>query len=155
MKTRTAQRIWGALLALGAGILLFRTLRMLLVERAWEMLLPWVVVALLAELLVDAACFGLSLRWAFLGETRASRVALRVGAAATILHALRVAIYVLGRAGPWRDFDRRPEFRGSTPVNWFWTWFAAVLSVAGLLVVLVIFLLRKRAERRRGQGMSG
>jgi hypothetical protein len=123
---------------------------MLFVEHAKEMLLPWVVCALFAELLADATCMGLSLRWAFLGEMRASRPALRVGAAATVLHAFRVMIYVLGRTGPWRDFDRRPEFRGSSTVEWFWVWFAAVLSAAGLLAVLVIFLLRRRGDSHRG-----
>ena len=124
-------------------------------EHALEMLLPWVVFALFAELLADAACIGLSLRWAFLGEMRASRTALRVGAAATILHAFRVMIYVLGRTGPWRDFYRRLEFRGSSTVDWFWVWFAAVPSVAGLLAILVIFLLRKRGDSHRGPGRQG
>lgn len=154
MTNQSRQRTLGLLLALGAGILLFRTLRMLLAEQALEILLPSVLALLFLELMVDVTCIGLSLRWAFLHAERASGAALRAGAAATILHAFRVLVYVLGRIGPLKDFDRKPEFRGTSSVDWFWVWFAAVLSLAGLIAVLVIYICRKRSRRSQGPAVE-
>jgi hypothetical protein len=65
-----------------------------------------------------------------------------------MLHAVRVLVYVLGRVAPWVDFDRRPEFRGPAAAAWFWVWFAAVMSAAGLVVVLVIYLVRRRTTAK-------
>jgi len=67
----------------------------------------------------------------------------------------RVLVYVLGRTGPWKDFDRRSEFRGASSIDWFWVWFAAVLSVAGLLAVLAIYLLRQRSRASQDRARRG
>jgi hypothetical protein len=63
-----------------------------------------------------------------------------------MLHALRVLIFVLGRTGPWVDFDVRPEQRSSHAARWTWdqVYFAATLSVLGVVGVLVIWRLRRR-----------
>lgn len=36
-----------------------------------------------------------------------------VTAALVVVHAFRVAVFALGRTGPWIDFDVRPEFRAT------------------------------------------
>jgi hypothetical protein len=71
-------------------------------------------------------------------------------AAATILHAVRVLIYALGRTAPLLNFDVRPERRVviGDQGGWFWVIFASVLSILGLIGVLVVWLLRRR--RRKG-----
>lgn len=50
------QRIYAALLALGAGILLMRTLRMMLVEGAFELLVWWVVMLLIIRMVLGLVC---------------------------------------------------------------------------------------------------
>jgi hypothetical protein len=49
-----------------------------------------------------------------------------LGAAAAILHAIRVLIYMLGRTGPWVNFDEKPGHRDSYTFEWFWVYFAAI-----------------------------
>jgi len=146
MKTIAKQRIYAGLLTIGAGILLFRTLRMIFVENAFEILVLWVFLLLILELLVDFSCILSSLRWLISGDPIKASLPLRLGAAATILHAVRVLIYVLGRTGPWVNFDVRPEYLSSYIFDWFWVWFAGILSVLGIIGVIVIWLLRRRAK---------
>jgi len=146
MKTIAKQRIYAGLLIIGAGILLFRTLRMIFVENAFEILVLWVFLLLIIELLVDISCILSSLRWLISGDPIKASLPLRFGAAATILHAVRVLIYVLGRTGPWVNFDVRPEYLSSYTFNWFWVWFAGILSVLGIIGVIVIWMLRRRAK---------
>lgn len=89
--------------------------------------------------------FG-SVWWWIRDEAARERFALRAGAAATILHAVRVLIFVLGRTGPWVDFDVRPEQRALHAERWNWgeVYFAAVLSVMGVIVVAIIWGWRRR-----------
>lgn len=140
---RGRERTWAALLALGACILIFRTVAMM-VGGAFGVLVGWVAALLVAEFLIDVATLVASLRWLRNGVHGHSHLALRLGAAAAILHAVRVAIFVLGRTGPWMNFDVRPEQRALHPERWNWgqVWFAAVLSVLGVLGVLLIWWLR-------------
>jgi hypothetical protein len=138
--TWSRQRVYAALLALGACVLLFRTVTMLAAEGAVGVLMPWVFGLLVAELLLDATTLLGSVRWWLSGAEACDRLPLRTGAAAAILHAVRVLIFVLGRTGPWINFDVRPEQRALHAERWSWgrVYFAAVLSVLGVLCVVVI-----------------
>ena len=80
-----------------------------------------------------------SIRWFILNERTKATIPSRLGAAASILHAIRVLIYVLGRTGPWLNFDVKPEYQDSYTFEWFWAYFAAILSIFGVLGVIVIW----------------
>lgn len=149
MKNRKSkQRLYAALLMLGAGILLFRTLRML-AQGALAVLQPWVSALLVLELLIDLGCLLAAARWWIANDPGKDRLPLRLGAAAALLHAFRVLIFVMGRVGPWINFDVRPEQRALHHTRWSWGWlyFAAVMSVLGVLGVIVIWQRRRRARR--------
>jgi hypothetical protein len=64
---------------------------------------------------------------------------------------VRVLIFVMGRVGPWIDFDVRPEHRAlhSTRWTWFDVYFASALTVLGLIGVFVIWTSRRRALKRK------
>lgn len=133
------QRIYAVLMILGAGILLFRTIRMLLVENALNILVLWVSILLIAEFLIDLGCVLWSVRWLITGKSVHARLPLWLGATATILHAIRVLIYVLGRTGPWVNFDVKSEYRDSYTFEWLWVYFAGILSILGIIGVIVIW----------------
>jgi hypothetical protein len=78
-------------------------------------------------------------------------MALRLGAAVTVFHALRVLVFVLGRTGPWLDFDVRPDYRATHDARWSWfnVIFAGTLSAAGVLVVIAVAWIR--SQRRHGR----
>lgn len=142
------QRLYAGLLALGACILIYRTVAMM-VEGAFGVLVGWVAALLVAEFLIDVGALAGSLRWLRSGRKEHARLPLRVGAAAAVLHALRVLIFVIGRTGPWVDFDVRPEHRSLHPERWNWAqvYFAATLSVLGVVGVLLIWWYRRRAHQ--------
>jgi len=144
------QRLYASLLILGACILLFRTI-MMLAQGALNVLVLWVSVLLFAELLIDLSCILSSIFWWINNDKNKARIPLRLGATAAILHAVRVLIFVLGRVGPWIDFDVRPEHRALHYTRWSWGWlyFAAILSVLGVIGVLIIWTLRRRAKRNK------
>jgi len=143
------QRHYASFLILGAGILLFRAITMLS-EGALFTLVLWVSVLLLAEFLIDSGCLLSSVRWWITQDKNHSRIPLRLGASAAILHAVRVLIYVIGRVGPWVDFDVKPAHRVMQADEWSWTWLyiAAVLSVLGVIGVWIICTLDRRAKRK-------
>lgn len=143
------QRLYASLLILGACILLFRTITMLS-QGALGVLILWVSVFLIAELLIDAGCLLSSIRWWITNDKANDRLPLRLGAGAAILHAVRVLIFVLGRVGPWIDFDVRPEQRVLHSSRWSWSglYFAATMSVLGVIGVLVIWTLRRQAKKK-------
>lgn len=142
----TKQRIYAFLLILGASILLFRTLRLLFLEQGLEILVLWVIILTVLESIIDSCCIIGSLRWLISNDALKATFPLRLGAAAAILHAIRVLIYVLGRTGPWVNFDVKPIYRSSYSFDWFWVWFAAILSVLGVIGVIVIWKLRRRSK---------
>ncbi|MFC1957040.1 hypothetical protein ACFLVY_01955 [Chloroflexota bacterium] len=146
MRTIAKQRIYALLLILGASILLFRTLRLLFFEQGLEILVLWVIILTIVESAIDISCIVGSLRWFISNDESKATFALRLGAAAAIFHAIRVLIYVLGRTGPWFNFDVKPEYHSSYSFEWFWVWFAAVLSVLGVIGVIVIWRLRRCAK---------
>jgi hypothetical protein len=142
------QRVYAALLALGACILLFRTILMV-AQGYLGVLVPWVAILLVAELVLDLGCLFGALRWCIADDEERARLPLRLGAAATILHAVRVLVYALGRTALLRDFDVRPEWRAALGDQGgsFWVYFASALSILGLIGVLVIARLRRRARQ--------
>ncbi len=142
----TKQRIYAFLLILGASILLFRTLRLLFFEQGLEILVLWVIILTVLESIIDSCCIIGSLRWLISNDALKATFPLRLGAAAAILHAIRVLIYVLGRTGPWVNFDVKPIYRSSYSFDWFWVWFVAILSVLGVIGVIVIWKLRRRSK---------
>ena len=150
MKTTThaisKQRIYAILLILGASILVFRTIRLLFFEQGLEILVLWVIILTIVEFLIDIACIIGSLRWLISNDPLKATFALQLGAAAAIFHAIRVLVYVLGRTGPWINFDVKPEYHSSYSFEWFWVWFAASLALLGVIGVIVIWRLRSRAN---------
>jgi hypothetical protein len=142
------QRLYASLLILGACILLFRTITML-AQGALDVLVLWVSVLLIAELLIDAGCLISSIKWWITQDKANDRIPLRFGAAAALLHAVRVLIFVLGRVGPWVNFDVRPEQRALHSARWSWggVYFAAIMSVLGVIGVFIIWTLRRRSNK--------
>ena len=146
------QRLYASLLALGAGFLLYRTVTML-VQGALGVLVLWVSLLLIAELLLDLSCLLSSIRWWITNDKNKARLPLRLAAAAVILHAIRVLIFVMGRVGPWIDLDVRPEQRAMHDTRWTWTgvYFAASLSVLGVIGVIIIWTLIRRARKKQDE----
>ncbi|NND16372.1 MAG: hypothetical protein HKN89_08615 [Eudoraea sp.] len=145
------QRINAGLLMLGAGILIFRTLRMVTVEQAFDILIDWVYVLLIMEFMIDAACFMAAMRWFVLSKWKYASTALKLGATAALLHAFRVLIYVLGRTGPFENFDVKPEYRETYTFDWFWVYFAAAFSIVAVIMVFVVrYFRRKQVRSYRG-----
>lgn len=142
------QKLYSSLLILGASILLFRTIRLLTVENGWNVLANWVIVLTLIEMAIDTLCIIFSFHWLIRVSNKSKSISLRLGASAAIFHAFRVLIYVLGRTSPWINFDLKPQFRASNDVNMFWVYFAAILSVLGILGVIIIWMLITRAKRK-------
>ncbi|MDH3222276.1 MAG: hypothetical protein OEO23_01060 [Gemmatimonadota bacterium] len=145
------QRFYGALLALGAAALLTRTL-VLLSEGAVGFFVPWVSGLLFLEMGMDALALVVALRWWATGRPTAGSVALRWAVAVVGVHALRVAIFVLGRTGPWIDFDVRPEARADHGARWTWpdVYLAATLTVLAVAATWVIW--RHRRQRPGWEG---
>ena len=146
------QRFYASLLMLGASILLFRTIMMLL-QGNLKILVLWVSVLLIVEMLIDLSCLISSAIWWITNDKNKSLVALRLGAAAAFFHAFRVLIFVMGRFEPWLNFDVRPEQRALHHTRWSWgeVYFAAIMSVLGVIGVIVIWRLRIRAKKRKSE----
>ena len=146
------QRLYASLLALGTGFLLYRTVTML-VQGALDVLVLWVSLLLFAELLLDLSCLLSSIRWWITNDKSKARLPLRLCAAAIILHAIRVLIFVTGRIGPWIDFDVRPEQRAMHEARWTWTgvYFAGIMSVLGVIGVIIIWTLIRRARKKQDE----
>lgn len=134
-------KLYASLLILGAGILLFRTIRLLTIENGWNTLAGWVIVLTFIEMTIDILCIIYSSHWLFRNSNSSKSIALRLGAFAAIFHAFRVLIYVLGRIGPWINFDLKPQFQSTHHANMFWIYFAAILSILGILGVITIWII--------------
>ena len=143
------QKIYSSLMALGASILLFRTIRLLTVENGWETLSVWVIALTFIEMLMDVFCIVYSCHWLIADSSKSQKRSLRLGASAAIFHAFRVLIYVIGRTSPWINFDVKPQFRSTHDVDMFWVYFAAILSIAGILGVILIWL-RIKSKKPKG-----
>ena len=135
------------LLIVGACVLLYRTVALLAGE-ARTVLKRWVVALTVMEMVVDVVTVVAAARW---WRTRAAdhaRLPLRVGAVATCLHAARVLVFVLGRTGPWVDFDVRPEHRADHRRRWSWAQvvFAGVMSTLGIIGAVTVWRVRRRSS---------
>jgi hypothetical protein len=145
-------RLWAGLLTLGAVLLLYRTIAMM-TDGSLAVLVPWVAATVVVEAAMDAAEVFWAGRWFVTRASRDERIALRLGAAVAIVHALRVLIFVLGRTGPWVDFDVRPGLRGTgrASASAASVYFAGTMALLGVAAVVVIWRVRRRA---RGQLQS-
>ena len=144
------QRVYSLLLMSGAFILFYRTVSMIFFENALRILSAWVVLLLFIESIIDSFCILFSIRWFISNDPSDDSIPLRLGASAAVFHAFRVLIYVLGRTGPWVNFDVRPEYRSSYASDNFWVWFAGILSLMGIVGVVVIWLYRRHNKFIRG-----
>ena len=135
----------------GAGFLLYRTIAML-AEGALQTLIPWVVALLMLELIVDAIAMIVLLTWAIGGTREQLLAAIRVTAAVVVVHAVRVGIFVLGRTGPWTDFDVQPEARALHAERWTWgeVYFAGTMSAISVIALFIFW----RHWRRKHPGTS-
>lgn len=142
IKLRFQQRLYAVLMIFGAGILLTRTIIMVS-QNAPNILASWVFTLLIIELLIDTACLISSVNWFVSNHSTKSKIPLRLGAAAAIFHALRVLVFVIGRIGPWINFDVRLEQRALHHLTWTWAglYFATIMSILGVIGVLVIWKL--------------
>lgn len=145
---KSGRRAPALLLALGASILLFRTLMLLFVEGGLSTLAWFTVTLTFAEMAMDLACLTLSLRWALQPRPGVAGPALRWGAAATITHFIRVLIFALGRIPALDNFDVQEAHRQGYAVDPFWVTFALVLAILGVLGAATIWLLIRRSKAR-------
>ncbi len=132
------------LLVAGAGVLLYRTIALLAGE-ARAVLKSWVVALTVIEMIVDFVTVLGAVRWWRSRTPRHARLPLRVAAAATLLHSVRVLVFVVGRTGPWVDFDVRREHRADHRERWRWAEvvFAGVMSAFGVIGVVVVWCCRR------------
>jgi hypothetical protein len=140
------QKLYSILMILGASILLFRTIRLLSVENGWETLAIWVITCTFIEMLIDVFCIIFSFSWLLKATIKSRQMALRLGAAAAIFHAFRVLVYVMGRIGPFKNFDLKPQFHNTQNVEMFWIYFASILSILGVLGVIIIWRLIRKGK---------
>ncbi len=120
---------------------------MIFFENALNILNSWVIVLLFSESFIDLFCIIFSIRWFISNDNSKDSIPLRLGSAAAVFHAFRVLIYVLGRTGPWVNFDVKPEYRSLYVFNYFWVLFAAILSILGIIGVVIIWLYRRQNKR--------
>lgn len=144
------QRLYASLIILGAGVLLYRAVTMIN-QGSLRVLVTWVAALLFLELLIDLSCFITSIPWWISKQKQKSRLPLILGATAAIVHAVRVLIFILGRIGPFINFDVRQEQRELHASRWNWNqiYFAGALSILGILGVIIIFILMKRAQHKK------
>lgn len=142
------QRLFATLLALGACILLYRTITMIS-QGSLNILALWVSILLFVEMLIDLSCFLTTIPWWISRDRAKARIPLRLGAAAAIFHALRVLVFVIGRVGPWKNFDVRPEQLIAHASTWTWAgvYFATIMAALGIIGVIVIWILIRRAKK--------
>jgi len=118
----------------------------MVVQGSLEILVLWVSLLLLAELLIDLGCAVFSIVWWIHNDASKDKIPLRLGAAAALLHAFRVLIFVAGRFGPWVNFDVRPEHQALHYTRWNMgeVYFAGIMSILGVIGVIVIWQYRRR-----------
>jgi hypothetical protein len=142
------QRIYASLMFLGACILLFSSITMVAQGNLGIQVL-WVSVLLIAELLVDLGCAVFSVVWWIQNDSKNDRIPLRFGTAAVLLHAFRVLIFVIGRIGPWINFDVRPEHHALHDTSWNMgdMYFTSIMSILGIFGVVFIWQYRRRMKK--------
>ena len=143
------QRLYATIFILGAAFLTFRTI-MLIAQGNLSVFFFWVSILLIAELFIDLGCVLSSITWWISNDKNKASIPLKFAAAVIIVHAVRVLIFVIGRVGPWINFDVRPEYRTLHDARWSWfgVYFAAVMSFLSIIVLIVIWRLRRCAKSR-------
>jgi len=137
-------RIYAALLMTGASVLVYRAVSMI-ANASLTTLVPWVAGLILLELCLDAACFLVAVPWLLSGDSMRGVIPLRIGVLCTIVHAIRVVTFVLGRLDtPWKDFDVRDGHRKVHGERWNWpqvcfAGFASSASVSAVVLATVVF----------------
>lgn len=134
------------LIIFGASILLFRTIRLMFFEDGLIILALWTKILTFIEMIIDLLCVLATFKWLKESELRFRSISLWLGSTVTIFHALRVLIYILGRVGPWKDFDKDPVYRLQGTTNTFWLLLAGSLSVVGVFGVIIIGKLMKQKD---------
>jgi len=142
------QRIYALFLVLGSAFLLYRTLAMIaggyLTYQVW-----WAAASIVAEMIADAAWMLSAAWWFRINDKSWDTLPLRLGTVAILLHALRVLVFVMGRTGPWINFDVKPEYLYLYEETvWFWVWFAATMSFLSIVAVVIIWQIRVRNRRK-------
>jgi hypothetical protein len=134
MKPILKQRLYAILVIIGMGFLLYRTVAMT-AAGSLMILTWWAGMFLILEMAIDAACVITSLSWLSSGNRSRAIRPLRLCAAGIIVHAIRVLIFVLGRCGPWINFDVRTGQRAAHAERWTWpeVYAAGILSLASLI----------------------
>ena len=144
--TWNRQRTYATLVGFGICVLLIRT-AIMLTGGSLTTFMPWASGLLVLEFLLNVSVV-LAAIWWWIGATEARAwLALRLTVAAVVVHAVRVAVYIIGRTGPWHDFDVRPAFHGAQPPEWHWVIFAGTMAFLSLIVTAVIWRIRRRAGR--------
>jgi hypothetical protein len=135
----------------GGGISILLSRASIIAIGSRRRLKRWVIGLAAVELVLDAATLGTSIRWWITSLRRHRRLPLQLATAATLLHAGRVLVFVLGRLRPLENFDVRPEHRADHDDHWTWgqVSFAAVMSILG---VVGVFVVRNRARPRSNPG---
>lgn len=116
-----------------------------------EILVPWAGVLLISEMLIDLLCLIGSVRWFVTNDEHKASFPVRLAVAMIFLHAVRVLVFVLGRVGPWFDFDVRPEYRVLHAERWSWegVYFSAVMAGLSVIVVITIWVYMRLRLRNK------
>ena len=149
MKMFSRQRFYAGLLFLGGGFLLYRTIY-LITHGSFEINVLWVNFLIIIEMILDICVMIFCLKWWIANNASYDSIPLRLAAAVTIFHALRVLVFAIGRIGPWINFDVRPEHRALHYTRWSieGVYFASIMSVLGIIGVIVIWRLRKKQKSK-------
>ena len=142
------QRLYASIVILGISILIYRTI-ILPVEGSLYVLKPWVNVILFVEMSIDFLCLITAVRWWRYNSLNFSWIPLQLGAGAAMFHALRVVVFILGRTGPWVNFDVNPAYRSTHAERWTWegVYFAAILSFLGIIGAVYVLRFVKRNKK--------
>lgn len=141
------QRYYASLIILGAGFLLARTIIMIC-QGAFDIMVRWVFILLIVELLIDSGCIITAIPWWIKNNKEKDKIPLRFGAAVVFIHATRVLIFVLGRTGPWIDFDVQPDQRAIHFTRWTWgeVYFTAIMATLSIICVILIWNFRRKRK---------
>lgn len=145
-RTSGRRRLYAAALFLGGSVLLVRAIT-LFAEDAPARWVPWVGVSLYVESAAIVVALAAIARWFITPDDRRTSTAFWATAALVVVHAFRVAVFALGRTGPWVDFDVRPEFRAVHGDTWTWAevYFASSAALLSLIITIAVWRQRRWA----------
>jgi len=133
-------RIYAALLMTGASVVAYRAVSMM-ANGYLSILVSWVAASIVLELCFDVACFLTCIPWLTSGDSSRGSVPLQIFALSTIVHAVRVLVFAMGRLDTrWKDFDVRVEHRDEHGErgNMAQVYFASFMSLVSLVVLVKI-----------------